>query len=103
MIFQIRSDNGFDGEKFKGFLVQARNAADDKAVGIFILTNKADEDFRMQHLLCSEDTPEVIFKYPSYRAVFFKAPKTALMKENACILVQLIFFQQPLSSSFRLL
>merc|ERR1712029_553874 len=48
---KIRAEKDFSGEQFKGFLVQARNAADDKAVGAFVLTNKADEEFRMQHLL----------------------------------------------------
>ena len=61
LIFQIRSDNGFDDEEFKGFLVQARNAADNKAVGRFILPNN-DGESRMQHLGCSEDQKEVIFR-----------------------------------------
>ena len=39
-------------------MVQARTAGDGKPAGSFVLTNKADEPFRMQHLLCSEATPE---------------------------------------------
>ena len=64
LIFQIRSDNGFDDEEFKGFLVQARNAADNKAVGRFILPNN-DGESRMQHLSCIEDQKEVIFQLAS--------------------------------------
>ena len=58
-MFQIRVEKGKEGEKFKGFLVQARNAANDQAVGQFIMHNNVDGESPVQHLLCSEDSPEV--------------------------------------------
>ena len=55
---QIHTEDGFKGEQFKGFLVQARNAANDEAVGKFIVESN-DEEPRAQHLTCSEDAKEV--------------------------------------------
>lgn len=67
---------------FKGFLVQGRYASNDEPAGNFVLINKDDEPFRMQHLACSESAQEATVTHADgdekdTMPLFWKPPATA--------------------------